>query len=158
MKSPSIGALALVPVVALALTIGVSAQLNAPPGWKWVTDAEARIATTLDPPAGSFLFGTMAPGWHITTRPAVTLFEPAYTRGGRFVLELEMFLFPGASPAGFGVFAGGQDLEGQRRFVAFLIRRDGSAAVESMEAGRAIAIHPWTKGAAIVPGGASSPW
>jgi hypothetical protein len=36
-------------------------QFPAPPGWKWVLDSNARIVTTLDPPEGAWLFGTMAP-------------------------------------------------------------------------------------------------
>ena len=40
------------------------------------------LVSTLDPPEGAWLFGTMAPGWHITTRPGVDpvraeLLEPA---------------------------------------------------------------------------------
>jgi hypothetical protein len=130
-------------------------QFPAPPGWKWVTDSDARIVTALDPPAGSWLFGTMAPGWHITTRPGVILFEPTYSGRGRFVVESESFLFPGKSMAGFGVFVGGSDLEGKARYVAFLIRRDGSAAVESVEAGRVSSLHPWTKGESVLAGTSS---
>jgi hypothetical protein len=37
----------------------------------------------------------MAPGWHITTRPAVKLYEPSHTARGRF-----------------GLHAGGADGEG----------------------------------------------
>lgn len=157
MRSPTVELRVLVLVLgaAFALTTGASAQLPVPTGWKWVTDSEARIVTTLDPPEGSWVFGTMAPGWHITTRPAATLFEPTHTGRGRFVLESEMFLFPGGSQAGFGVFVGGRELEANGRFIAFLIRRDGSAAIESVEAGRATAIHPWTKTPGIVPGGAA---
>ena len=135
--------------------VSVSAQqFPAPPGWKWVTDAEARIVTTLDLPAGAWLFGTMAPGWHITTRPAVTLFEPSYTARGRFAIESEAFLFP-REPGRIRVFVGGQELEGRGRYGGVLIRRDGSAAVESMEAGRAGAVYAWTKTAAVVPGSGS---
>lgn len=137
-------------VVAARLQAG---QFPAPSGWKWVTDANARIVSTLDPPEGAWLFGTMAPGWHITTRPGAILFEPTYSSRGRFVVESESFLFPGTSNAGFGVFVGGADLEGTPRYVAFVIRRDGSAAIESVEAGRTAALHPWTKSAAVVAGG-----
>ena len=139
-------------LVLLATVVTSAGQFPAPAGWKWVTDTDAKIVTSLDPAEGSWLFGTMAPGWHITTRPGVTLFEPTYAGRGRFALESESFLFPGTSTAGFGVFVGGADLEGQARYVAFLIRRDGSAAVEAREAGRATLLHPWTKAAAVVAG------
>ena len=128
-------------------------QFPAPPGWKWVTTADAKRVDTLDPSEGSWLFGTMAPGWHITTRPAVLLFEPRYTTRGRFAVESESFLFPGASAAGFGIFVGGADLEARARYVAFLIRRDGSAAIESVDAGRSAMLSAWSKSPAVQPGG-----
>jgi hypothetical protein len=117
-----------------------------------VADSEIRIVTALDPPDGAWLFGTMAPGWHITTRPGVILFEPSYASRGRYVVESESFLFPGTSMSGFGVFVGGADLESKPKYVAFLIRRDGSAAIEATDAGKVTALHPWTKAPAVQPG------
>jgi hypothetical protein len=140
---------ALLTAAAAALS---ARQFPAPPGWKWVTDADARLVTSLDPGEGSWLFGTMAPGWHITTRPGVILFEPSYSARGRFAVESESFLFPGASTAGFGVFVGGTDLERAPRYVAFLIRRDGSAAIESVADGRVTQLHPWTAAPSVVAG------
>lgn len=113
------------------------------------------MVAALDPPAGAWLFGTMAPGWHITTRPGVILFEPAYSARGRFVVESEAFLFPGESAAGYGIFVGGRDLDATRSYVAFLVRRDGSAAIESVDSGRTVALHPWTKAPAVVAGAAA---
>jgi hypothetical protein len=152
MRQPLVRALVLGVLVVSATAMLSAGQLQAPAGWKWVTDSNAKLVTTLDPAEGSWLFATMAPGWHVTTRPGAIVFQPEYTNRGRFVLESESFLFPGTSPAGFGVFVGGSDLEGRARYVAFLIRRDGSAAVESVEAGRVTALHPWTKNAAVVAG------
>jgi hypothetical protein len=138
-------------VVAAANPLGAQ-KFPAPPGWKWVTDAPVGIVETLSPPEGSFLFGTMAPGWHITTRPGVTLFEPSYVAKGRFALDAESFLFPGTSQEGFGVFAGGRDLDGSMAsYTAFLIRRDGSAAVARREAGTTTLVRDWTRHAAIKP-------
>jgi hypothetical protein len=94
----------------------------------------------------------MAPGWHITSRPGAILFEPTHTSRGRFVLESESFLFPGTGTGGFGVFVGGTDLDTKPRYVAFLIRRDGGAAIESVEPGRVTALHPWAKSPAVLPG------
>jgi hypothetical protein len=148
---------ARVVLLCLLLAAGVAVharQLPPPPGWKWVTDSDARLVGTLDPAEGSWLFGTMAPGWHVTTRPGVILFEPTYTARGRFAVESESFVFPGTSSAGFGVFVGGTELESTPKYVAFLIRRDGSAAIEQIEAGRSTPLHPWTRSAAVVPGGA----
>jgi hypothetical protein len=139
-------------VLVLAGASLVARQFSPPPGWKWVTDSDARLVSSLDPPDGAWLFGTMAPGWHITTGPGVILFEPSYSARGRFVVESESFLFPGTSDAGFGVVVGGTALDSSPQYVAFLIRRDGSAAVERVADGRTTPLRPWTKAAAIVPG------
>jgi hypothetical protein len=140
-------------VVLAAVTTVSASQFPAPAGWKWVTDADARLVSALDPPEGAWLFGTMAPGWHITTRPGAIVFEPNHSTRGRFVVESESFLFPGTSNAGFGVFVGGADLEGpSARYVAFLIRRDGSAAIEAVEAGKTTALSAWTRTSAAVAG------
>lgn len=152
MRRPLVRLLIFGVLLSTATAVVSALQFPAPPGWKWVTDSEARIGTALDPPEGSWLFGTMAPGWHITSRPGAILFEPAHSSRGRFVLESESFLFPGTGTGGFGVFVGGSELEVKPRYVAFLIRRDGSAAIESVEAGRVTPLHPWTKSAAVLPG------
>jgi hypothetical protein len=139
-------------IVTSLKAVGAVGQFIAPQGWKWVTDSDARLVGTLDPPEGAWLFGTMAPGWHITTRPGAILFEPSYASRGRFTLESESFLFPGTSTSGFGVFIGGSDLEAAPKYVAFLIRRDGRVAIESVDSGRSTVLHPWTKSAAVAPG------
>lgn len=144
----------LITAVAMVLTaVSLMAQKFPPPaGWKWVPDSPVGLVETLDPPSGQFLFGTMAPGWHITTHPGVTLFEPTYSARERFAIESESFIFPGTSLEGFGVFAGGAELESPAaRFTAFLIRRDGSAAVARHDAGKVTLVREWTKNAAIKP-------
>jgi hypothetical protein len=58
-------------------------------------------------------------------------------------------------PPGYGIFVGGRDLDATRSYVAFLVRRDGSAAIESVDSGRIVALHPWTKAPAGVAGAAA---
>ena len=143
----------LLVAILAAGTIDLTAQqFPAPSGWKWVTAKDAKLVDTLDPAEGSWLFGTMAPGWHITTRPPVILFEPRHATSGRFTVESEIFLFPGTSAAGFGLFVGGADLAGKSRYAAFLIRRDGSVAIESVDAGRSTLLVNWTKGSGVLVG------
>ena len=144
--------LALATTVALSTATVLARQFAAPAGWKWVTDSPATLTTGLEPAEGQWLFGTMAPGWHVTTRPGVLLFEPSYTARARFALESESFLFPGTSTAGFGLFVGGANLEGRPRYAAFLIRRDGSATVQMVDAGQTTTLYPWTPSPAIVRG------
>ncbi len=139
-------------LASFALATSAGAQLAAPAGWKWVTDAPARHATSLDPKPGEWLFGQMPPGWHITTRPGAILFEPSASARGRFVVEAETFLFPGESPAGFGLLVGGRDLEAPgARYLAFLIRRDGQAAVERVTGDDRAFAAPWARHETILP-------
>jgi hypothetical protein len=39
-------------------------------GWRWATEGSAERRTGSDLPEGTWRFTEMAPGWHITTRPA----------------------------------------------------------------------------------------
>lgn len=149
---------AAVAALPLAAPFGVRAQgLPAPTTWKWITDAPAEHQTSLSPPEGKWLFGVMAPGWHITTRPGAVLFEPSYAGTGRFSVEAEMFLFPGTSQSGVGLLLGGQNLgTATPSYSAFLIRRDGSAAIERHEGDRRIVLAEWVRAGSIVPGSPDS--
>jgi hypothetical protein len=142
-----------VAAIAAVMTSAATAQVQkAPDGWKWITDSPADVVGRLDPKPGEFTFTTMAPGWHITSRPAATLFEPTVTSSGRYTVESEVFLFPGTSASGFGVFVGGRGLDtAAASYVAFLVRRDGSAAVERHDGPATTPMQPWTRHTAITP-------
>jgi len=144
---------ALSTVFVVCAQISVSARDQAAPdGWRWLTDDPVTMVGTLDPRPGEFTFTTMAPGWHITSRPAAALFEPTVTASGRYTVESEVFLFPGTSASGFGVIVGGRGLEtATASYVAFLVRRDGSAAVERREGTATTLLQAWTRHAAITP-------
>jgi hypothetical protein len=150
MTQPVRSALSAALLVCLASS-GSAIEQAAPEGWKWLTDSPVTVIGGLEPKPGEFTFTTMAPGWHITSRPAATLFEPTVSATGRYAVESEVFLFPGTSAEGFGVFVGGRDLEGVARYLTFLIRRDGSAAVERRDGAKTTALSPWTRHAAITP-------
>ena len=103
--------------------------------------ATLRVLTDTPAPDSAVSHVTMPPGWHVTTGPAALLFDPANAAQGRFALEAEIFLFPGTSQEGYGVFVGGSLSDGTAgAFVAFLVRRDGSALVEQRSGGRTTAI------------------
>ncbi len=142
-----------VAAMAAVLTPAATAQgQKAPDGWKWLTDSPSEVVGRLDPKPGEFTFTTMAPGWHITSRPSATLFEPTVTVSGRYSVESEVFLFPGTSASGFGVFVGGRGWEtATAGYVAFLVRRDGSAAVERHDGATTTLMQPWTRHTAITP-------
>lgn len=146
----------------LALTIGLAclpavadAQLTTPADWKWRQDAEAPIATGLQMKPGEWAFVQMPPGWHVTTGPGVLLYPSANgDLAGHFALESEVFLFPGQSAEEYGVFLGGQNVDSSASpdYVAFVLRRDGQAAVLRRRGGQTTSLAAWQSNTAILPG------
>ena len=127
-------------------------QLRTPAHWKWITDGPAKLVTGDDVPAGSWRFVAMPPGWHVTMGPGGILYDPAHRGEGRFTIEARPILFPDPSEEGYGLFLGGEGLEGpERRYVAFLIRRDQSASVVRVEGAEKTVLVPWKKHGAIQP-------
>lgn len=122
-------------------------QPSSPTAWRWVLDGARGSAEQ----HSAFEFSPMPPGWHVTTGPGAVLFDPRNRADGRYIVEAEMFLFPGTSQEGYGVFVGGADLEdGQPGYTAFVVRRDGSAAVVQRRAGTDTLLVPWTRHEAVV--------
>ena len=96
-----------------------------------------------------------APGWHVTTGPGVLLYPTANGEiGGNFSLEAEIFLFPGEAADEYGIFLGGQDIDTSAMpdYSAFVLRRDGQAAVLRRRGGQSTALAAWQRHEAIVPG------
>ncbi len=139
-------AVALVPAVA-------SAQLTTPGDWKWRQDAPAPLATGSEMKPGSWVFVQMPPGWHITTGPGVLLYPGANgDAGGNFSIEAEIFLFPGASLEEYGVFAGAKDIDAaDPSYTAFVLRRDGRAAILKRRGTQITAVADWQARDAILP-------
>lgn len=122
-----------VAVLVVSMSALTPAQLKTPSDWKWRLDGgEGRVVDT-EPKPGEFHFVAMPPGWHMTSSVGGVLFHPGFatTNTQQFVLDAEIFLFPGESPEEFGVFVGGKDLSpsGTPSYLAFVARRDGQAAV-----------------------------
>ena len=133
----------------------LTAQLTTPTDWKWRQDAAAPLASGAKMEPGSWVFVQMPPGWHVTTGPGVLLYPSAHGDvGGNFSLEAEIFLFSGESADEYGVFLGGQDIEGAATpdYSAFVLRRDGQAAVLRRRAGQTTVVAAWQPHEAIVPG------
>lgn len=140
----------------------VVAQLKTPTDWQWRLDSPASLVTTLDVPERSWLFVRMPPGWHVTTGPGALLFPadaPSLTPN--FSLEATIFLFPGESREEFGLFLGGQEIDSQRppEYTAFVLRRDGQAAVLKRTAASLTPVVNWQAHEAIMPhrGGTTEP-
>ncbi len=144
--------IAIVTLAVTALSAPLDAQLATPTHWRWITDAPAQLVTGQDVPDSAWRFVTMAPGWHVTTGPGAILYDPTIRGQGRFGIAAEVFLFPDSKNGEFGLFFGGTELDGsQRRYSAFVLRRDGLAAVYVQDGATRRSVVPWTASDAVQP-------
>lgn len=96
-------------------------------------------------------FTTMPPGWHVTSGPAAILYDPATTARGNYRVASKIFLFdPGERREGFGIFIGGQDLEGAAQsYTYFLLRRDGRFLIKQRDGEETRVVQDWTASPAV---------
>lgn len=131
------------PILLLALAIlprpARGQGVDLPEGWRIRAD---RAGAALDQVA----FTVMPPGWHVTTGPAVILWNPEMAASGGYGVEMETFLFdPRDERAGFGTFFGGRRLDGEGRvYSCFLIRDGGQFKVMTREGRSTSTIVDWT--------------
>jgi hypothetical protein len=140
-------------LAAMVTSMTLTAQLTTPTDWKWRQDAAAPLAPGAKMEPGSWVFVQMPPGWHVTTGPGVLLYPTTLGEAsGNFSLEAEIFLFPDASAEEYGLFLGGQDIDGSTTpdYAAFVLRRDGHAAVLRRQAGQTTALANWQPHDAIL--------
>jgi len=100
----------------------------------------------------SVLFETMPPGWHVTTGPAVIVYDPSRAAAGAYRIVSQSFLFdPGRRNEAYGVFIGGKNLEGAAQsYTYFVIRRSGEFSVRRRAGTATSALIDWTAGPAIL--------
>lgn len=101
--------------------------------------------------ASDVYFVEMPPGWHVTTGPAVILWNPESEASGRFRVEAEIFSFdPEGRREAFGLFLGGRNLDSSRpEYLYFLVREGGEFLVKRREGGRTHDIVAWTRHDAV---------
>lgn len=142
-------------VFALALlATSAAAQLQTPTDWKWRTDAPSKVTNESKITPDTWHFVAMPPGWHITMGPGGLLYPAGKTASGNFVLQSEMFLFPGDAQQEYGLFLGGQAIDSDAstpQYVAFVARRDGQAAVLKRTGARTEPLVAWKANDAVVP-------
>lgn len=132
-------------LLAILASASLSAQDKRPDGWKVRLDDPGPDSTKL-------VFASMAPGWHVTTGPAVILWNPATTAKGAYRAETNIHLFKPSSghAEAFGLFVGGANLDAANEtYTYFLIRNDGQYLVKQRVGKDTKDVIPWTKSPAI---------
>ena len=77
-------------------------------------------------------FRSMGSGFHVTTGPHAIFWNPSNTGSGTYTLSASFTQTqPSSHPNSFGLFFGGQDLDGDgQRYTYFLIREDGQFLIK----------------------------
>ena len=97
-------------------------------------------------------FAAMAPGWHITTGPAVVLWRPEDTASGEFTASATLHQTKAPThPEAYGLIAGGNGLDGATpEYFYFLVRGDGKYMVRHRaNNGEVHTLVDWTENAAV---------
>lgn len=140
-------------MVLLGATQPAAGQLVPPPTWKWVTDRPAVNTSLADKmPDTAFTFVQMPPGWHITMGPGGVLYEPRYFAESGYSLQSEIIHFPNSANSEYGFVVGGRDLDGAgARYVAFVLRGDGSVSAWERSSAGTRTLADWRRAEAVIP-------
>lgn len=115
-----------------------------PKGWMARTDRDA--------PMTNVKFMDMAPGWHITLGPAAIFYQPTDTTSGNAHLVGLFDMTPPKPmhPESYGIFLGGQDLQGPNQaYTYFLIRADGKFMIKRRKGDATTTVMDWTANSAV---------
>ena len=117
----------LVAVAVLLLTLPVLGQGGGVTmdGWQARLDSGRADINDLS-------FRAMGGGFHVTTGPHAIFWNPSNTGSGTYTLSASFTQTkPSSHPNSFGLFFGGQDLDGDgQRYTYFLIREDGQFLIK----------------------------
>lgn len=115
-----------------------------PTGWMARTDGSAAMTNVK--------FVDMAPGWHITLGPAAIFYQPTDTTSGNAHLVALLHMTPPKPmhPESYGMFLGGQDLQGPNQsYTYFLIRADGKFMIKRRMGDKTTTVMGWTANTAV---------
>ncbi len=115
-----------------------------PKGWMARVDGSA--------PLTKVSFVDMAPGWHITLGPAAIFYQPTDTTSGNAHLVALLHSTPPKPmhAESYGMFIGGQDLQGpDQAYTYFLIRGDGKFLIKRRMGDKTTKVVDWTANDAI---------
>ncbi len=127
-------------------------NLMVPESWQVRLDRpnpEAVIGSEAD--SVDIYFVNMTPGWHITTGPAAIFYHPEMMTEGNYTLESTIHLFdPGERREAYGVFMGGQNLDGEEiMYDYFLLRNTGEFLLKRRSGAETSLIQDWTASDAV---------
>jgi len=96
-------------------------------------------------------FAPMAPGWHVTTGPAVILWRDADAATGEFTASATIHQTKApAHPEAYGMFVAGSGLETAPDYLYFLVRGDGKYMVRHRATnGDVHTVVDWTESPAV---------
>ena len=128
-------------------------NLMVPESWKVRLDhsnPDAMIGSV--PDSVDIYFVNMTPGWHITTGPAAIFYHPDVMAEGTYTLESTIHLFdPGDRREAYGVFMGGQNLEGDDiMYDYFLLRNSGEFLIKRRTGSDTSTIQDWTSSDSVL--------
>lgn len=111
----------------VAAVVPLAAQ--APAGWKERIDNSANANDPDDNPKVKFV--AMGKGFHVTSGPAATYWNPSNTATGNYTLKGTFILFkPSGHTNYYGLVFGGEDLGGPKQnYIYFMVAQDGTYAV-----------------------------
>lgn len=134
--------------VALALT-AASLSAQAPAGWKYQTDA----GTAADPDnTPNLKFMAMGKGFHVTSGPAGTFWNPANTAAGDFTASASFTLMkPSGHTNYYGLVFGGAELgTAAQNYIYFLVAQDGTYMISHRQGAQVHPVQAKTPHAAVV--------
>lgn len=139
-------------VLTLAAALATPALAQTPPeGWSMRVDRSTNANDPDDVPTVKFV--QMEPGFHVTTGPAVALYNSKNVVTGNYTLKGTFHLMkPSGHNNYYGLVFGGRDLDGQNQdYLYFLVGQNGTYVIKH-RAGDATThdIQPRTAHAAIV--------
>lgn len=116
-------------MVALTMALAAPLAAQAPAGWQMRIDRSTNPSDPDDNPDVKFV--TMGNGFHVTTGPAVTLYNPSNTASGQYTLKGTFVLTkPSGHRNSYGLVFGGGNLDGPRQnYLYFVVDQEGSIII-----------------------------
>ncbi len=127
-------------------------NLMVPESWKVRLDRpNLDIVIGAEADSSDIFFVNMTPGWHITTGPAAIFYHPDMVAKKNYTLESTMYLFdPGERREAYGMFMGGQDMEGDDIvYDYFLLRNSGEFLIKRRTGSETSILQDWTASEAV---------